>query len=157
MYLGNYTIKDNIITFPWSNMQLLSEIENIPYKHILIVYYKYVRVLVLHESCDVVKFDTCTIEFSNYKYALLTIPYNYDNIIKTWKDIEILESLFEINIQENIIEAGKLRILINYESNTFTFMIGFILYSEFNIDKLIDYIRLNFPEYIKPPMIKSII
>jgi hypothetical protein len=37
MYLGNYTIKDNIISFSWSNMQLLSEIENILYKHILIV------------------------------------------------------------------------------------------------------------------------
>jgi len=49
MYLENYTIKDNIISFPYSNMQLLSEIKNISYKHILLVYEKSINVIILHE------------------------------------------------------------------------------------------------------------
>jgi hypothetical protein len=165
MYLGNYTVKDNIILFPDSNMQLLSEIENIPYKHILLVYEKSIDVIFLHESCNVT-FDTTTISFSNCKSVRVELHFDYDKIIKMWKDIEILESLFEINIQtENIIIVGKLHIRINYKYNTFEFdnpinnpfIFRILPNIILNIDGLIDFIRLNFPEFIKPLMIKSTI
>ena len=162
MYLGNYTIKDNIISFPDSNMQLLSKIGNIPHKHILSVYKKYIGVIFLHESCNVT-FATA-ISFSNCKFARVIWPYDYNKIIKMWEDIEILESLFE-NIQTENIIIGGLHIRINYGHSTFIFDNPFenpfifrILPSiKLNIDELIDYIRRNFPECIKPPMIKSTI
>jgi hypothetical protein len=153
MYLGNYTIKDNIISFSYSNMQLLSEIENIPYKHILLVYEKSIDVIFLHESCNVT-FNTTTISFSNCKSVRVELHFDYDKIIKIWKDIEILESLFKTNIQkENAIIIGSIYIVIHYKTNTFAF--NHILYTELNIDQLIDFIRLNFSEFVKTPMIKS--
>ncbi len=166
LHIGYYTIKDNIISFPDSNMQLLSKIRNIPHKHILLVYKKYISVIFLHESCNVT-FGTTTISFSNCKSAGIRLPddydYNhvYDTIIKMWKDIELLESLFEIDIQKAYsIAVGKLSITANYISGKF------MLYNpvdvwipcfSLNIDELIDYIRLNFPEFVKPPKIKSVI
>jgi len=170
IHIGYYTIKDNIISYPDSNMQLLSKIRNIPYKHILLVYEKYIRVIFLHESCNIT-FGTSTISFSNCKFAGVRLPddygygynydYAYDIIIKMWKDIELLESLFEIDIQKDYsIAVGKLSIVINYISGEFMLdnptdarFPGFAL----NIDELIDYIRLNFPEVVKPLMIKSAI
>ena len=168
LHIGYYTIKDNIISFPDSNMQLLSKIRNIPHKHILIVYEKHISVILLHESCNVI-FGTTTISFSNCKSAGFRLfddygyDYNhvYDTIIKMWKDIELLESLFEIDIQKAYsIEVGKLSITANYISGKF------MLYNpvdvwipcfSLNIDELIDYIRLKFPEFVKPLMIKSAI
>jgi hypothetical protein len=170
IHIGYYTIKDNIISYPDSNMQLLSEIRNIPHRHILIVYEKYIDIIFLHESCNVT-FGTSTISFSNCKSAGVRLPddygygydydYAYDIIIKMWKDIELLESLFEIDIQKDYsIVVGKISIVINYISGKFmlnnpvdVWLPGFIL----NIDELIDYIRLNFPEVVKPLMIKGII
>ncbi len=78
-----------------------------------------------------------------------------------WKDIELLESLFEVDIQKDYsIAVGKLSITTNYVSGEFmlynpvdVWFPGFSL----NIDELIDYIRLNFPEFVKPLMIKGII
>ena len=168
LHIGYYTIKDNIISFPDSNMQLLSKIRNIPLKHILLVHDKYISVIFLHESCNVT-FGTTTISFSNCKSAGIRLfddydyDYNhvYDTIIKMWKDIELLESLFEIDIQKYYsIAVGKLSIMTNYISGKFMLynpVDEWIPCLSLNIDELIDYIRLNFPEFVKPLMIKSAI
>jgi len=149
MYLENYTIKDNIISFPYSNMQLLSEIKNISYKHILLVYEKSINVIILHESCNII-LERYEIKFSNCKSAMIKGPlYNYDKIIKMWKDIDVLESLVEINIQqENAIIVGNLYVIINYDSGTFIFNNPFknttFLDIELNKDELIIF-DLTFP------------